>query len=539
MRRSVQPLFSKALSQKHPMKLPPREIEIKLELTAEQWRRLRDRIRSEAEGEGAAAQPLQTRTLRSIYFDTPTWALRKAGMALRVRQVDDRWIQTLKAARSLDGGISRSFEIEAEVATGKPDLGAIRDKSWRREVTRRVRPGGLVAVFETVIERVTTQRKTPDGATIEIALDRGTICAGARKVQVRELELELKGGDPSALLDIARDIVATGPFQPSRHNKADCGFRLAGESSPETLSASKAQRIEITSSTRPTAAIVQLCAVTTKHILHNWHVLSQADVPAAAHQIRIGLRRLRAVLRLSEATLDAAERDRLASAARDLGRDVGRVRNLHVIADDLVAPLAGHAGLADGISKLKDELALASLARRQELLNKLQDAQYGHFQVELGLLPEIVATRAHARPSRVAKRIESLATRTIAQLVRRVEKRGRHMSKLSVDERHELRKAIKPLRYTIEFFASLYPKSKIQRLLGATIEMQEALGYLNDAALAQTLPEIMSTDAAADPSVQRATGAVIGWHSARAELAWKDFPQIWRNFERAVKAIES
>jgi inorganic triphosphatase YgiF len=46
-----------------------REIEIKLELTTEQWRRLRDRIRTGTDTE--MVHPSETLTLRSIYFDTP------------------------------------------------------------------------------------------------------------------------------------------------------------------------------------------------------------------------------------------------------------------------------------------------------------------------------------------------------------------------------------------------------------------------------------------------------------------------------------
>lgn len=518
------------------MKLPPREIEIKLELTADQWRRLRDRMRSEADA--GAGGPVETQTLRSVYFDTATRVLRGAGVTLRLRQRGDRWIQTLKADRSLAGGISTSFEIEAEVRTGEPEFGAIRDKSWRRKVTKLVRPGDLMPVFETLIERAAAQRTTPDGATIEIALDRGTISAGTRKEHVKELELELKAGEPGGLLHVARDLVPTGPIQPSRHSKADRGYRLAGEDRQEALSATKAERIDIIASTQTSAAIVQLCAVTTRHILSNWRVLAQSDTPEAAHQMRIGLRRLRTVLRLLETILDSAELERLTLAARDLGRDVGRVRNLHVIVNDLIAPLCDHTLLADGISKLKEDLARTSHSQRQDLLSKLQNTDYGHLQVELGLLPEIVAARAEAHPGRIPKRIEGLAKRTIRKLARRVKQRGRDLAKLSVDERHELRKAIKPLRYAIEFFASLYPKAEIARLLGATIEMQEALGYLNDVALAETLPEIVSSDVHQDASLQRAVGAVVGWHAARAGLAWGDFPRVWRRFERAAKMID-
>ena len=518
------------------MKNPPREIEIKLELTTDQWRRLRDRIRAEAEGDGG--QPVQSRTLRSIYFDTPTWALRQAGLTLRLRQRDEQWIQTLKANRSLDGGVSKSFEIEAEVETGEPALAAIRDKKWRRKVTDLVRPSELVPAFETAIERTTTRREMPDGATIEIALDRGTISAGARKQQVKELELELKSGEAGALLEIAREYVSAGPFVPSRYNKAERGYRLASELRDEAQPAVKRVRLDITTSTGTDAAIVELCGVTTRQILSNWRALVVANDPDAAHQLRVGLRRFRTVLRLLGSTLDEADLERLKTTGRNLGRDVGQVRNLHVLTNELIAPLSVHTLFVDGIAKLKEDLGGTSKSQRQELLNKLLGVEYGTFQLELGLLPEIVGACIEAHPGRIDRHIERLATRTIRKLMRRVDRRGRHLSKLSIEERHELRKAIKPMRYAIEFFASLYSKAKIERLLEATIEMQESLGYLNDVALAEQLDKIVSPDAGRDPALQRAIGAVIGWHAARAATAWKEFPHTWLKFERAVKDFE-
>ncbi len=517
------------------MKSPPREIEIKLELTTDQWRHLRDRIRSETET--GARHPLQSRTLRSIYFDTPTWELRRAGLSLRLRKSDDMWIQTLKADRSLDGGVSKSFEIEAEVEAGAPALAAIRDKKLRRKVTEVVRQSELVPVFETAIERTTARRDMPDGATIEIALDRGTISAGARKEQVKELELELKSGEPGALLEIAREFISTGSLQPSVLSKAERGYRLAGADREEILPVVKAEPPDITTSTETEVALVQLCAAATRHILHNWRSVSAADVPEATHQMRVGLRRLRTVLRLLESTLDAAEVERLKTAARSLGRDVGQVRNLHVLAHELIIPLSDHPTFADGIAKLKMDLGAISKLRRQELLNKLQGTEYGFFQLELGLLPEIVGACAKVPSARNDRHIGRLATRAIRKLIRRVEKRGKNLAKLSVEERHELRKAIKPLRYAIEFFVALFPKATIERLLEATIEMQASLGYLNDAALAEELEKIVSPAAGTDPAVQRAVGAVIGWHAARAATAWSEFPHTWQKFERAVESF--
>lgn len=48
----------------------------------------------------------EKRPLLSIYFDTQKFDLMRRGIALRVRQVDDQWIQTLKAETQPVGALS-------------------------------------------------------------------------------------------------------------------------------------------------------------------------------------------------------------------------------------------------------------------------------------------------------------------------------------------------------------------------------------------------------------------------------------------------
>src|SRR5262245_17113085 len=62
--------------------------------------------------------------LRSIYFDTPNLQLRRRGVELRVRHVNGRIIQTVKAISS-EGGPFERFECEHEITGEQPDLSRI------------------------------------------------------------------------------------------------------------------------------------------------------------------------------------------------------------------------------------------------------------------------------------------------------------------------------------------------------------------------------------------------------------------------------
>ena len=77
----------------------PVETELKLGLTAEAADALLGStlLREHARG------PARTRELRSVYYDTPDRRLRGRLATLRVREVEDRHVQTLKSARRGDG----------------------------------------------------------------------------------------------------------------------------------------------------------------------------------------------------------------------------------------------------------------------------------------------------------------------------------------------------------------------------------------------------------------------------------------------------
>lgn len=61
---------------------------------------------------------------------------------------------------------------------------------------------------------------------IEAALDQGFVIAGKRKEEICELELELREGEPQALLELAAELAASLPLMPCDISKAERGYRL-------------------------------------------------------------------------------------------------------------------------------------------------------------------------------------------------------------------------------------------------------------------------------------------------------------------------
>ena len=90
--------------------------------------------------------------LRNVYFDTAERDLAKRGMALRVREIGRKRIQTLKVPNGGTLGLQSYRELEAELPSDMPSLAKISDRTLARELRAEVWPR-LQPVFFTNFER--------------------------------------------------------------------------------------------------------------------------------------------------------------------------------------------------------------------------------------------------------------------------------------------------------------------------------------------------------------------------------------------------
>ena len=128
--------------------------------------------------------------------------------------------------------------------------------------------------------------------------------------------------------------------------------------------------------------------------------------------------------------------------------------------------------------------------------------------------------------------MRSFADEALGRSWKRIAKRGAKLETLSLEERHEMRKALKGLRYTVEFFGSLYGGRKVGRFVKDLKKLQDVFGYVNDVATAQALDAIADERCPDSPAAQRATGYLLGWDQIRSEHAWNGVAEVWRRLAR-------
>ncbi|WP_232631031.1 CYTH and CHAD domain-containing protein [Methylobacterium sp. Leaf118] len=466
----------------------PREIELKLECELSDLATLEDHpLLREVEARSESE-------LASVYYDTPGRTLRKAGLGLRVRTVEGRFVQTLKA----DGdGLFDRPEWEQAIGGSDPDRAALVDT-----------PAAALLDDDAVLEpRFTTavRRRTAlvrqGSSTVEVALDTGRIvapAAGDRIVPICEIELELKKGEASDVFALAHAIAALVPVRVGVRSKAERGEALAAGEIDRVRKSEPVPLREEMSAGDAFRAIAHACL---RHMRLNEALLLQGRDADALHQMRVGLRRLRSAFSLFGDLVEDPVGERIRADLKRVTEPLGRARNLDVfLATTLPAERERHP----------DEVGLLGLERQ---LEAARSRAYAEVETLLGsdawrtLILDLAGwinagpwLRDDA-PGRTALRDEparDFAARELDRRRRQVKRRGRHLDDLSPEERHRVRIAAKKLRYGAEFFAALYPGKKAGKrhaaFAEALSELQDQLGALNDIATAdEVLREVAGT----------------------------------------------
>ncbi|RUR39356.1 CYTH domain-containing protein [Vreelandella populi] len=177
-----------------------------------------------------AARPPLTQTLANTYFDTPTHALASVQIALRLRKVDGRVLQTVKTAGQGGGGLSSRQEWEWPVThDGLDQQGLAALPPFQGELAEQI--AYLTPTLRTDFTRRSWQLDW-QGSHIELALDKGEIESGAYTTPICEVELELKNGAPEALWSLAIALAEKVPLRPSDSSKATRGGALRAQQWP-------------------------------------------------------------------------------------------------------------------------------------------------------------------------------------------------------------------------------------------------------------------------------------------------------------------
>ncbi len=475
-----------------------REIELKLNLPKRSVNALRRHpllVASEQLGRAV--------TLDNVYHDTPDLALRKAGVAVRIRLAGRRRLQTVKAASASTAGLTSRPEWE-QAWNGAFDFSDIDDARIRALLERHA--AALVPVFSTRFRR-TTYRHAPNPDTeILLMIDSGQITAGQRQEPLCELELELVHGKPIDLVELGARLAEDLPLLPDDRSKAERGYRLHSGKPPRPL---RAAASAITPHMDPLQAFSTLAFSCLRQWQANATGALAHEGPEFIHQLRVSQRRLRSLMRVFRAVLPEGFAADWSVRLKNNAERFGEARDLDVLDEELLAPVATWSATETArLARLRRTIADARIQARTHAEKALDAAEQG--RLLLALAEALMRLPGNDLIDSVDLR--GFAALQLERLRKRVRRRHRAALDRVPEHMHALRIAFKQLRYAVEFFAPLLPRKAARNYLAALANTQNALGFIHDLDIAR---ERFAALASTDAELDAAAAYVCGWHGPR------------------------
>jgi triphosphatase len=509
-------------------KAAPREIELKLEVDPRDLPALRRHplLRK------AFSAPAGPRELLSTYFDTSDQRLRKAGLTLRLRQADGTTIQTVKRANRADAGLFDRSEWEGTVAGDAPDLAAAAETALAPLLAEEGVREGLAPMFAVSSKR-SSASLSGDGWSVEMTLDDGAVEGAGRREIICEVELELQTGSPRDLFRLARELAEQVPLRLGIRTKADRGYALIGGEGAQVVKSIEPGVGPQMTAAATFQAIARACL---KQLVANEAALLQAREPGAVHQMRVAIRRLRAAISLFKDVVDDKQRARVAAELKWMAKTLSDARDLDVFIDKEVAPIRARRPRNRDAARLVAHFATQRDAAYDAALATLGTDRYRLMLIDTAAWIEAGPWLAKSGRKIREAPIGDFAAEELARRTRRIRKKGRRISRMKIEDRHELRIAVKKLRYAAEFFAPVFAgkrekaAKRAEKFIRALEGLQERLGDLNDAATSAALSQRLDRT---DPGQLRAARLLEHDDTGRAAQAMADARKAYGTFAKA------
>jgi CHAD domain-containing protein len=418
-------------------------------------------------------EPRPERTFESIYLDTADGRLRRAGMTLRRRVENGAGVWQLKLPRKdarleleLDGGEDPPAELVAALAS------VLRGAALEPVVSMRTR-------------RTPFAVATNGTELAEVALDEVEVLAGGEAQGFfSELEVELREGDERDLRRIVKRLRKSGARDATQATKLDRALGAPSE---------------------PATELGRAIAAQVRALLAHEVGLRLAPEDEDVHQLRVAMRRLRAYLRAARPLLDESWSEPLRDELQELGRTLGRARDLDVLIAHLDAELA----------KLDEPGGAALVGELRAEREALQPA----------LLESLSGPRWHELLDRLEQEPPVREGPGFGKLARA---EGRRLRKRDVaadapdEELHDLRKRVKRARYAAELAGA-------DEVVDLAKDAQDVLGEHQDAVVAEErLRSLARTKSAI------AAGRLVELERERRRRARREYPRVWKRLRRAL-----
>ena len=502
------------------------ELEIKLAVTDSRLFELiltDPQILQLAQGEA----PL-TRNFEALYFDTPSFALQRQGFAYRIRREGAEWIATVKCDRSSGGGLVAREEWNETVKGPDAVKLAFAGTNVGERLEKTIGDEQLQLLFTSNFSRTVLMLRTEEDTLVELALDRGTIWGGIGGTPICELELELKEGKVSQLLELAGWVASHWHLLPENNSKYARGLQLlqTGQSSQSPLAAEESAKNGLPPllTTLADRCIAELFVMQTA-------VQTQGATPESIRALRIQCRRLRSLLQFFQSRLRKDAWQLHTDRLRQWGALLGSIRDIDVLnkawtgfADYFSSVLSASPHWRHILTDRREFLAEDLLYRlaRSELTQVI-------FELQAWLYRE-----QEAGDETTEARSDAFIRKSLLQTSKQLREDLDEVDSTSgMKKLHKLRIKVKRVRYFQEALTAI-PQYQDEAFLAALKKVQTAIGKIHDAFQIKSLLDQIETGSV-DEKFLREKELFLCWRGRQVAEQMFLLPKTMEELDKAAK----
>ena len=257
--------------------------------------------------------------------------------------------------------------------------------------------------------------------------------------------------------------------------------------------------------------------------------------PEELHQMRVAVRRMRAMLKAARPLLERAWVDDLRAELGWLGRALGPVRD----ADVLLERLRGRAVAFDDTSRKAVETLIEALVAdretaRADMLAVLDSRRY------TALLRRLATAVSRPLPTPRGRDAAPPLVELVRTEYRRLSKAVRAAGEDPPDEvLHDLRIRGKRLRYTSEL-AAASGRTLVRKLVESTVALQDVLGEHQDACVTQHRVMLLLDGLGdiVDASVAFVAGRLVEREEASRLAMRQTWQAAWQQVQHRARSLE-
>jgi len=242
--------------------------------------------------------------------------------------------------------------------------------------------------------------------------------------------------------------------------------------------------VKITPQTPVMESVGQILLLQLQLVLKYKPVALEGKDPEGVHKVRVGLRRLRTALKLYKPYLKKDVYKSLSGKAKYLARELGALRDLDVLKIHFTNYANERCGAIDHQAEWEkafhDHYANLSGIALSNLNSDEFDALAAAI-LQINTSPELIIVSANDWPDSSITVREILPPKINKIFTKIQSYRGKITNQAEYAPYHALRLEIKKFRYTLEFFSDLLNKNAVDEIIDLLVEIQDQLGYLNDA----------------------------------------------------------